>query len=256
MSTTFNIDGWARDIRQLAALRAEDVSEASGMQNKSIASLRLERYVAVVVVKDRKKFTPVAGANVSYARGYPECFVNILNVHTEGTVFGELAHASGHRDIMVWRQDSGNNLGCASLIKDLNSRSQPLAVAFSIPRAWFLPGFNKNSLSSIQDRWWRVPSGRIREGLHFEFAFWPENSAHNDADVHDYWSRLGGGEPLLQFTHNASRNWITLALYDDGPNAEVAIDFQLDASLTSSSEGPVFSAETVTLRGPRKTRKG
>ena len=226
------------------------------MRNKPLTSLKLSRYIAVVLAKQstggKATFIPLVGVNLVYTHGYPEFFVNILDVDTDGTILGTDLHVSGHEDIVAIRTGASTDLGYTSLLKRLNERDEPMAVAFSIPKSRFLPGFDRNKLSEVR-RHWRIAADEVREGLRFEFRFWPEKRKPTLNEVNEYYAREG--VPLRVFTHDGAANLVSLALYEGGPDIEVALDFQIDQPIVSSAEGPVTSQETVTIGAPRKTRK-
>ena len=194
----------------------------------------------------------MVGVNLLYTHGYPEFFVNILDVNTDRANLGTDLHFSGHEDIVAIRTGASTDLGYTSLLKRLNERDEPMAVAFSIPKSLFLPGFDKKKLSEIR-RHWVIAADDVREGLRFDFRFWPEKRKPTLNEVEQLYAR--DGAPLRVFTHDRTANLVSLALYERGPNTQVALDFQIDQPIVSSAEGPVTSQETITIGAPRKTRK-
>jgi hypothetical protein len=230
------------------------------MNNKLLSSLKLDRYIAVVVVKDlvgnKRAFSPIVGVNLQYGRGYPEFFVNILNVQTDGTGLGADPHFSGHGDIVAFRSSPSSDLGHTPLLKPLNDRDNPMESLFNLPKHLFLPGYNKRALSGVKYRW-TIAASAIQDGLHFDFRFWPEKRRPTPEDIQGVYAMGGRGEPLRLFVHDEAPNVVTLAVHQGSPNIEIALSFQIDQPLESSADeyGSVYSRETIAIGGPRKTWK-
>lgn len=226
------------------------------MRNKPLASLKLSRPIAVVVLKllsgGRRTFSPIVGVNLSYTHGYPEFYVNSLNIDTSG--MGDDPHVSGHKDIVAIRKDGSADLGYTNLVKPLDDRQEPMRDGFNIPKARFLPGYPKKKLGAIR-RHWQIDADLVQEGLQFEVRIWLATRSPTLSEIEKSYAREGRGEPLRIFVHSDNPNTVSLALYQGGPAVERSIDFQIDSPITSSSDGPVHSDETISMGGPRKTRK-